>query len=142
MIYATREARLITGFRQASTAPVITHLQFTDDSLLFGAAKENKVKNMIAMLRCYEAVSSLKVNVFKSSLMGIAVELQVTHIPAYVMGCRVGDIPTTYLGLPLTLGNVLKSLWSPMVERVEHKLDSWRARYLSLGRRINQSCAC
>lgn len=70
MIYAARDANLITGFCPASSAPVITHLQFANDTFLFGAAEENEVKNMIVVIRCYGTISELKVYVSKSSLIG------------------------------------------------------------------------
>lgn len=74
MISAAGEANLITGYRSTRTTPTITHLQFADDTLIFGAAEEFEVKNIIIVHRCYEAVSGLKVNVFKSSLFGISVD--------------------------------------------------------------------
>lgn len=95
---------------------MITPLQFADDTLIFGAAKENEVKNVIVVLRCYEVVSGLKVNVYKSSLIRVVVDPLITHLLADVMGCRVGSIPRTYLGLPLSWGSVPKSLWNPVVE--------------------------
>lgn len=98
MICATKDANLIIGFRPARTAPMITQLQFADDNLLFGVAKENKVKNMIVVVRCFEAVSELKVNVFKSSLIGVSVDPQITHLLADLMfsgcdGLQSGDYP-------------------------------------------------
>lgn len=95
------------------------------------------MKNIIAMLRCYEAVLGLKVNVFKSLLIGASVDPLITDLLADVLGCKVRSHPMTYLGLPLSWGSVPKSLWSPVVERVEHKLATGRARYLFLDGRIS-----
>lgn len=74
MIDAARDANLIAGFFPTRGGPVITHLQYANDTLLFGAAEENEGRNIIAVSRCYEAISGLKVNVFKSSFIGISVE--------------------------------------------------------------------
>ena len=52
------------------------------------------------------------------------------------MGCSVGSLLSSYLGLLLCLGRMPKSLWNQVVEKVENKLASWKARYLSMGRRI------
>lgn len=111
MIDAARNANLITGFCSARGALVITHLQFADDTLLFGATEESEVRNIIAVLRCYEAVLGLKVNVFKSSLIVVVVEPQTTPFLVNVIGCIVGSLLMTYLGLPLSRGRVPIFAW-------------------------------
>lgn len=35
---------------------------------------------------------------------------------AEIMGCKVGRLPSSYLGLPLCHGSVSKSLWDPVLE--------------------------
>ena len=55
---------------------------------------------------------------------------------AEILGCRVGSLPTTYLGLPLCLWTADKSLWSLVVERIEKRLTAWKASYLSIGSRV------
>ena len=42
----------------------------------------------------------------------------------------------TYLGLPLCRGQANKMVWNLVLERVERKLSTWKANYLSLGGRI------
>lgn len=74
MINAARDANLITDFFPTRGAPVITHLQYANNTLLFRAAKESEGRNIIAVSRCYEAISGLKANVFKSLFIGISVE--------------------------------------------------------------------
>ena len=58
------------------------------------------------------------------------------HKFADIQGCKVGDLPASYLGLPLCLGSVNKTLWDTVVERVEKKLSTWKAKYLSIGGRV------
>lgn len=36
---------------------------------------------------------------------------------ADAIGCKVGKFPSKYLGLPLSLENLQRSLWNPVVER-------------------------
>ena len=62
MISVVGGAGLISGFKLAANAPIITNLQFTDDTLVFCDAKVDQIKSVIAILRCYEAVSGLKIN--------------------------------------------------------------------------------
>lgn len=57
---------------------------------------------------------------------------------ADIMGCKEGSLPTLYLELPSWLGSAYKSLWNLVLvmERVEQKSTSWKAKYLSLWGRI------
>lgn len=67
MIKVAEEIGMINGFKLAVNTSVVMHLQFADDTLIFCAAEE-EVKNVVAIIRCIEAVSGLKVNFFKSEL--------------------------------------------------------------------------
>lgn len=132
MIDIAGEASLIDGFKPALTVPRITHLQFADDTIIFCGAEEEQVKNVVAILRCFEAISGLKVNLAKSS----ATEESTLDWLVDIMGCKVDSLPSCYLGLPLCQGTIPKSLWNLVVDRVEFKLASWRAKCLSLARRV------
>ena len=75
MILAAGEANLISDFKPATNGLTITHLQFVDDTLTFCVAKEDQIKNVVAILRCFKVVSALglKVSFFKSAIVGISV---------------------------------------------------------------------
>ncbi|WMV19117.1 hypothetical protein MTR67_012502, partial [Solanum verrucosum] len=76
----------------------------------------------------------LKVNWGKSSLYPIK---DVTNFQslADILGCGVGKLPTTYLGMPL--GNTHKDskIWDNIVEKTEKRLARWKAQYISFGGR-------
>lgn len=67
--------------------------------LFFHEASEEEIKNVKVILICYEAVSDLKINFYKSELIGIEVEEVLMHLYAEVLGCKVGSLHATYLGL-------------------------------------------
>lgn len=46
-------------------------------------------------------------------------------------GCRVGNLPLPYLGLPLGGPFKSKEAWGPVVDKVGRKLAGWKANYLS-----------
>lgn len=52
------------------------------------------------VLLAFEAVSGLKVNLAKSRLFSINADHYIEEL-ADVMGCKVENLPTVYLGLPL-----------------------------------------
>ena len=55
---------------------------------------------------------------------------------ANILQCKVGNLPMTYLGMPL--GTLFKtpSIWNPILEMMEKKLSSWKRLYLSKGGRL------
>ena len=58
-------------------------------------------------------------NYGKCELVGICLEKSHLESLATTFGCKVGEFPTKYLGLPLCLGMPNKLLWDPVVERIE-----------------------
>lgn len=73
MIEAANSANLIKGFEVASDAPSVSNLPFVDDSLNFCDADQDQGMTLKAILLCFEAVSGLKVNSFKSQIIGACV---------------------------------------------------------------------
>ena len=136
MIKAAVNAGLFEGFKVARNIPAISHLQFVDDALIFCGDDEDQIRNVKATLLCFEAVSGLKDNFFKSELIGIRMEKSQLHKYADISRCTVGDLPTSYLGLPLCVGSVNKTLWNPVMERLERRWSSEKANYLSIGGRV------
>ncbi|XP_016169157.1 uncharacterized protein LOC107611777 [Arachis ipaensis] len=49
----------------------LSHLQFTDDTILFCPPEEETIKNYKRLLRCFELMSGLNINFDKSSLIPI-----------------------------------------------------------------------
>eukprot|EP00268_Persea_americana_P008172 TRINITY_DN13144_c0_g1_i6.p1 TRINITY_DN13144_c0_g1~~TRINITY_DN13144_c0_g1_i6.p1 ORF type:complete len:313 (+),score=49.71 TRINITY_DN13144_c0_g1_i6:1004-1942(+) len=115
MLHAGVNANLFEGFRPANTILEISHLQFADDTLLFCNADEDQLRNVKAILFYFEAVSGLRVNFFKSELIGIKVNEDHLNRLANIFGCKAVTLPSTYLGLPLCGGTSTNSLWSPVV---------------------------
>ncbi|KAL4188867.1 hypothetical protein AMTRI_Chr08g204160 [Amborella trichopoda] len=60
-----------TGFKVASYDPPISHLQYADDTLLFCEANLSQVYNIGRFLNCYEMVMDIKVNLGKTSPIGV-----------------------------------------------------------------------
>ena len=67
MISVAGKANLISGFRSVASGPTIMHLQFADDTIIFYDEKEEKIKNVVVILRCFEAILGLKVSFFSKA---------------------------------------------------------------------------
>ena len=82
----------------------------------------------------FEAVLGLRINLEKSELILVG---RVENIDDFALdfGCRVGSLPSTYLGLPL--GALFKSVivWDGVEERFCRRLAMWKRQYISKGGR-------
>jgi len=87
------------------------------------------------LLLCFQVVTGLKVNVAKSEMVPIG-EVNNVNALAEILGCRVGAMPMTYLGMPLGASNKSPSIWNPILEKIERRLARWKKLYLSKGGRL------
>ena len=83
----------------------------------------------------FEAVSGLKINLGKSELVLVGAVHNIELLAA-VLGCKQGSLPIKYLGLPLGAKFKDKTIWNPILEKVERKLAGWKKLYLSKGGRV------
>lgn len=77
---------------------VISHLQFIDNTMIFYKPQHQNLINAKRVLRCFQLVCSLKNNFHKSSLIGIGVDDQLVRRRAGRIACRIGELPSVYLG--------------------------------------------
>ena len=76
-----------------------------------------------------------EINLNKSEILPIGPVANMEEL-ATELGCKVGSLPTTYLGLPLGAKHKALSVWDSVEERFERKrLTSWKLQYISKGGR-------
>ena len=63
-------------------------------------------------------------------------EVNNVHAFAEILGCRVGTLPTSCLGMPLGTSHKSSSIWNPILEKIKRKLAGWKELYLSKGGRF------
>ena len=83
----------------------------------------------------FQASSGLKINLGKSELVPVISVPDVEEL-AVVLGCKVGKLPMSYLGLPLGSSFKDKTIWNGIVEKLETRLAGWKRMYLSKGGRV------
>jgi hypothetical protein len=110
-------------------------LSFADDTLIFCDASSSKLRYLRSLFLLFEAVSGLKVNLAKSSLIPVGNGVQVGRL-ADILGCEVASLPVKYLGLPLGASYKSTRIWDLVIEKVENRLASWKMLYLSKGGRV------
>ena len=114
---------------------VISHLLYADDTLLFYEANNDQLKFISWTLMWFEAVLGLKINLNKSKILPIGPMANMEEL-ASELGCKVGSLPTTYLGLPLGAKHKALSVWDSIEERFQKRLASWKIQYISKGKRV------
>ena len=132
------EGNYLSGSKIAERGGVetsISHLLYTNDTLLFCEANKDQLKFLSWILMWFEALSGLRINLNKSEILPIgsvdnAKELVVE------LGCGIGSLPTSYLGLPLGAKHKVVGVWDTVEERFRNKLASWKSQYISKGGRL------
>jgi hypothetical protein len=131
------ERSLFLRYRIDEQDPVVvSHLQFADDTLLLGVKSWANVRALRTVLVLFETMSGMKVNFNKSMLIGVNIPDSWLGEAASVLGCRVGNIPFLYLGLPIGGDLTRLTFWDPMVTRLKNRLSGWKSRFLSFGGRL------
>jgi len=121
-------------FKGLQTAPghYITHLQYADDSLIFLPNDFPSLLHAKRILRWFDIISELKVNFYKSSLIGINLDNDYTSSLANSVFCRSDTFPVRYLGLPLGANPSRLSTWKPLLSTNRAKLSTWKENFFRM----------
>jgi hypothetical protein len=130
------EINKFRGFPVGNNGLVVSHLQYADDTLCIGEASISNLWSIKAILRGFEMASGLKVNFWKSSIMGVNVSTDFLRVASAFLNCRVGSIPFKYLGLPIGANPRRMATWEPLLVSLRKRLGAWGNKYVSLGGRI------
>ena len=84
------------------------------------------------VLNCFEAAIDLRVNMSKSEMVPDG-EIQNLSNLAEFLWCHTGELPLSYLGMPLGASYKATTVWNPILEKMEHRLSGWQKLYLSKG---------
>ena len=92
---------------------------------MFCEAKEDQLTHLCWLLMWYEALSGLKVNMIKSELILVG---RVENVGELVdeYGYKVGNLPFTYLGMPLGAPFNSIGVWDGIDERFRKRLAMWK----------------
>lgn len=89
----------------------VSHLQFADDTIFMCSGKQKNVRAIKQVLRNFELISGLKVNFNKCCLVGLNIEEEAVSTFASYLGCSVGKVPMSYLGLQVGIDKKKSATW-------------------------------
>ena len=72
--------------------------------------------NLKFILKWFEKLSGPKINYGKCEMIVVRMEDRNVALLASAFGCKVGKVPSKYLGLPLCIELPKKCLWDTVVE--------------------------
>ncbi|RVX12485.1 putative ribonuclease H protein [Vitis vinifera] len=99
-------------------------------------AQETQMGDMSKVVFAWDLVLAqeirfdLKINLQKSEIIPVG-EVEDVDRATTDFGCKVGNLPTTYLGLPLGAPHNSCRVWDVVEERFKRKLATWKKQYLS-----------
>lgn len=103
----------------------ISHFQFANDMMIFCDADMRQLGYLRCILRCFEVVFRLKIDLAKSEIFQVGAECDIESL-AWILGYKIGNLPSSYLGLPLGTNNKSKRIWESVIERFSSRLDAWK----------------
>ena len=113
-------------------APTLSHLFFTDDSLIFCKATLNDCDSLQRVLKVYEDALGQQLNRAKTSLFfsnntnrSIKEEIK-SRFAAQIIKQH-----EKYLGLPSLVGNNKRNTFNAVKEKLAKKLTRWKEKLLS-----------
>jgi hypothetical protein len=107
MLQKTVKGGLLKGIQvgQAEEAGVcVSHLLYANDTILFCDADLEQLLYIRMALTCFEAVTSLRVNMNKSEMVPIGEVDGIAELAA-LLSCHIGSLPLQYLDMPLGASN-------------------------------------
>ena len=113
----------------------ISYLFFADDTIVFYEASKEHLTHLSWIFLWFEAASGVRINLAKSEIIPVGEAEEIEEL-AIELGCRVGSLPSQYLGLPLGAPNRAPSMWDGVEERVKRRLALWKRQYISKRGRI------
>lgn len=134
-----REAKrfdLFKGYFVGKDKVEVNLLRYAYDTLFVGETSLENVITIKTILRCFEVVSSLKVNFHRSSFGVVGKDRGEVEAFMDFLNYRTMSLPLVYLGIPIGANHRKKDTWSPIVDKFHKKLATRKHRHLSFPNRV------
>jgi len=138
MIRKAKEARNLQGVLSSNGGVYLSHLLFTDDSLIFCQATMEECQRLLAILKQYEAASGQAINRQKTTLFfSRNTRIDVKQHIRNMMGARIMEDCEKYLGLPMASRKSKVNTFKDLQEKITRRVMGWKEKLISkAGREI------
>ncbi|XP_058785023.1 uncharacterized protein LOC131659929 [Vicia villosa] len=111
-------------------------LQFADDTIILCKPSSSNLQFIKELLRGFELISGLNINLCKSCLMSVNVEDNFLMEAASCLCYETGPIPLNFLGIPIVVIQRRLDVWYPIIIKMKQRLSSWKREFFPIGGRI------
>jgi len=126
----------LRGLQISENGSVLTHQQFVDDTLLQGVPIVKEALAYKQILNYFSLASGMKVNLSKSKIFFFSTNIAIQRNISRILGFQRDSLPFKYLGIPLTTRPMHKSIWEPVLNKMQDKVKNWAFRALNLVRML------
>ncbi|PWA65487.1 hypothetical protein CTI12_AA335310 [Artemisia annua] len=126
----------LKGIKINNGGDPLTHIQFADDTILFGDNSLEEMATWKSILEQFGDASGLKLNWDKCQLFGINVSLDELSLRAGIINCKADVLPMSYLGFPIGSKGAKSKLWDVVIQKIKQRLAGWKRKTLSIGGRL------
>ncbi|KAL2943828.1 hypothetical protein RDABS01_032175 [Bienertia sinuspersici] len=114
----------------------LNHLCFADDILMFSRGDIHTVTLNLAGLQIFSRSTGLEISAAKSEVYCAWVATDILHRIRDLSGFKVGKLPFTYLGVPMSPKRIQPHECEKLVDKMCAKIKVWSSRNLSYAGRL------
>ena len=114
----------------------MTHQQFVDDTILQGIPTVKEASTYKQILNDFALASGMEVNLSKSLFFFLNTNIAIERNISRILGFQRDSLPSKHLGIPLTAKPLHKSIWEPVLNKMQDKVKKWTFRSLNLAGRL------
>eukprot|EP00253_Pinus_taeda_P017934 PITA_17934 len=126
----------IKGIQLSKNGQAPTRQQFVDDTMQQGIpiVKEALAYNKI--LKEFSTATGMEVNLSKSKISFLNTSIAIQRNISRILGFQRDSLPTKYLGVPLRATPMHKSIWEPVLNKLQDRVKEWILKVLNLAGRL------
>eukprot|EP00253_Pinus_taeda_P036043 PITA_36043 len=136
LIHKAKEEGNLRGLHPLQSIPATTHQQFMDDTLLHGTPTVKEALAFKSILILFNKASGMEINHAKSKIFFFNTHLAIQKHLSSILGFKRGNLPSKYLGAPLTSKPWQKHHWESTLAKLENKCRHWTHRALNFAGRL------
>ncbi|XP_042988639.1 uncharacterized protein LOC122316171 [Carya illinoinensis] len=127
----------IGRFSQARGTPLISHLMYADDIIIFANGGNKSMRGLMKVLNLYENWTGQVLNKNKSAIL-FSNKISNTRKSSILRmtGFSEGSFPFKYLGVPIVVGRLKVCDFSDLIGNFNKKIAGWKMKMLSIGGRV------
>nr|GEX77340.1 RNA-directed DNA polymerase, eukaryota [Tanacetum cinerariifolium] len=128
-------ASLFKGIR-INDSLTLSHLFYADDVVFISKWDKANFTTIVHVLKCFFLASGLKINIYKSKLIGIGVPNDEVTTTANLIRYTTFTTPFNYLGVKVEVPSSRSCSRDEVLNKISTRLSKWKLQTLSIGGRL------